>query len=66
MGQYLIETLNTKKQRVYNRAKFYSRESDWSEYKNLQKQVSQTLKQQHREYLNNMLSSNDKNHYGVL
>ena len=54
-----LKRLIRKKQRVYNRAKFYSRESDWFEYKNLQKQVSQTLKQQHREYLN-ILSSNDK------
>ena len=57
MGEYLTEALvYTEKQRVYNLAKFYSRESDRFEYKNLQKQVSQTFMLQYKAYFNNIVS----------
>ena len=59
-----LKHLIRKKQRVYNRAKLYSREPDWSDYKSLQRQVSKSLKQQYKDYLNGMLSSKDKNPYG--
>ena len=55
-----LKRLIRKKQRVYNRAKLYSREPDWSDYKSLQKQVSKSLRQQYKDYLNGMLSSKDK------
>ena len=46
---------------MYNRAKFYHREKDWTEHKVLQKQVSEMLKFQHRSYITNIISSaNDK------
>ena len=50
-----------KKQRVYNRARRFHRENDWSEYKLLQKEVDQKLKHQHKSYISNLISaSNNK------
>ena len=37
-----------KKKQVYKRAKLYKRDSDWSEYKDLQRRECQVLKQKHR------------------
>ena len=45
-----LRRLIRKKQRVYNRAMSYSCESEWFKYKTLQKQVSQTFKQQYKTY----------------
>ena len=56
-----LKRLIRKKQRVYNRMKSYHRENDQTEYKMLQKQVSQVLKSQHKSYITNIMSStNDK------
>ena len=46
---------------MYNRAKLYHREEDWTEYKSLQKQINHMLKLQHKSYIANIISSsNDK------
>ena len=56
-----LKHLIRKKQRVYNQMKTYHQENDWTEYKMLQKQVSQMLKSQHKSYITNIMSStNDK------
>ena len=60
-----LKRLIRKKQRVYNRAKLYSRESDWSEYKSLQKQVSHSFRQQYKDYLNGCYLLRIKNPYGT-
>ena len=56
-----LKRLIRKKQRVYNRARRFHRENDWSEYKLLQKEVDQKLKHQHKSYISNLISaSNNK------
>ena len=56
-----IKHLIRKRQQVYNRAKLYHREEDWTEYKFLQKQIDYMLKLQHKSYIANIISSsNDK------
>jgi len=57
-----LKRLIRKKQRVYRRAKQYRRDSDWIEYKSLQKEVDHKLKYQHKSYLKNLTSlpSNNK------
>ena len=54
-----LKRLIRKKQGVYNRARHYSRESDWLEYKSLQKNIDRKLKYQHKTYLTDMISSPD-------
>ena len=44
---------------MYNHARHYSRESDWLEYKLLQKDIDRKLKYQHKTYLTDMISSPD-------
>ena len=56
---WMIVALIRKKQRVYNRARCYSRESDWLEYKSLKKDIDHKLKYQHKTYLTDMISSPD-------
>jgi len=48
-----------KKQRIYHRAKIYQRAEDWAEYKNLQHQMRNTIRQRHDQYLSNI--SNPQN-----
>ena len=43
-----LKRLIHKKQRVYNRARRYSHESDWLEYKSLMKDIDHKLKYQHK------------------
>ena len=52
-----LKRLIRKKQRVYNRARRYHRDTDWSEYKSLQKEVNFKLKHQHKSYVTNLISS---------
>ena len=56
-----LKRLIRKKQRVYRRAKRYCRDSDWNEYKSLQKEIDHKLKYQHKSYLTNLTSSPDSN-----
>jgi len=56
-----LKRLIWKKQRVYNRARCLHCDTDWSEYKLLKKEVDHKLKQQHKTYISNMIStSNNK------
>ena len=48
-----------KKQRVYNRAKLFQRDSDWREYKNLQREVKQSLRNAHHQYIANIINPLD-------
>ena len=54
-----LKRLIRKKQRVYNHARRYSRESDWLEYKSLKKDINHKLKYQHKTYLTDIISSPD-------
>ena len=54
-----LKRLIKKKQRVYNHAKLFQRESDWEEYKNLQSEVRQSLRYAHQQYVTNILNSTD-------
>ena len=56
MTNELIQLIR-KKNRVYKRAKCYRRNSDWSEYKDLQHKVRHMLKHNHRAYITNIMSS---------
>ena len=50
-----------KKQRTYNHAKKYQRKEDWNEYKNLKQQSKGVMYHQHKQYLSNLIDSNDNN-----
>jgi len=50
-----------RKKRVYNRAKCYKHNSDWSEYKDLQRKVRHMLKHNHRAYITSIISSSNTN-----
>ena len=52
-----LKRLIRKKQRLYNRARRYHRDTDWSEYKLMQKEVNFKLKHQHKTYVTNLVSS---------
>ena len=54
-----LKRLIRKKQRVYNRPRRYSHESDWLEYKSLKKDIDHKLKYQHKIYLTDLISSPD-------
>ena len=56
-----LARLIRKKKRVYKRAKLHKRDSNWSEYKNLQRKVRQMLKHKHRAYITNIISSSNDN-----
>ena len=56
-----LTCLIRKKKRVYKRAKLYKRNSDWLEYKDLQRNVRQMLKHKHRAYITNIMSSSNNN-----
>ena len=56
-----LTRLIRRKKRVYNRAKRYKRNSDWSEYKDLQRKVRHMLKHNHRAYINSIISSSNNN-----
>ena len=56
-----LTRLIRKKKRVYKRAKLHKRDSDWSEYKDLQRKVCQMLKHKHRAYITNIISSSNDN-----
>ena len=54
-----LKRLIRKKQKVYNRARCYHRDTDWLEYKSLQKEVNHKLKYQHKSYVTNLISSSN-------
>lgn len=54
-----LKRLIRKKQRVYNQARCYHRDTDWLEYKSLQKEVNHELKYQHKSYVTNLISSSN-------
>ena len=54
---YELIRLIKKKKRVFKRTKCYRRNSNWSEYKDLQHKVHHMLKHNHRAYITNMSSS---------
>ena len=56
-----LKRLLKKKQRTYNRAKKYQRKEDWNEYKNLKQQSKGLMYHQHKQYLSNLIDSNDNN-----
>ena len=51
-----LKQLIKKKQRTYNRAKKYQRSEDWDEYKRLKHQTKHVTRQQHRQYLSNIVN----------
>ena len=51
-----LKRLIKKKQRTYKRAKKYKRPEDWDEYKSLQHQTRSITRQQHRQYLSNIVN----------
>ena len=51
---------NQKKQRVYNQAKHFQHESDWKEYKNLQREVQQLLCHFHQQYITNIMNTSNR------
>ena len=52
-----LKRLIRKKQRTYNYAKYYNDELKWKEYKELSQKVCKLLRQQHTNYLTNILST---------
>ena len=56
-----LTRLIRRKKRVYKRTKLHKRDSDWSEYKDLQRKVRQMLKYKHRAYITNIISSSNDN-----
>ena len=51
-----LKCLIKKKQCTYNRAKKYKHPEDWDEYKSLQHQTRSITRQQHRQYLSNIVN----------
>jgi len=56
-----LKRLIRKKQRVYNRARCYHRDTDWAEYKSLQKEINLKLKSHHKSYILNLVSTSNNN-----
>ena len=54
-----LKRLIREKQRAYNQARHYHRDTDWLEYKSLQKEVIHKLKYQHKSYVTNLISSSN-------
>ena len=52
-----LKRLIRKKQRCYNKAKCTKRSTDWAEYKSIQGQVRQSIRNEHQNYITKILSS---------
>ena len=50
-----------KKQRLFKCAKHYNSDTEWKEYKDINKQVRNQIRQQHTNYLSNTVFSNGTN-----
>ena len=56
-----LKRLIRKKQRLYKCAKHYNSDTKWKEYKDINKQVRNQIRQQHTNYLSNTVFSNGTN-----
>ena len=56
-----LKRMIRKKQRIYNKAKLSNSSNDWLEYKTLLKQVKRLLRQQHNNYLKDVILISDSN-----
>ena len=56
-----LKRLIRKKQRLYKCTKHYNSDTKWKEYKDINKQVRNQIRQQHTNYLSNTVFSNGTN-----